>query len=1105
MDFTIYTLGDASSFQAALTAVSMLFNPSNTEGWVSNGSQLGLGYMAALAMMIGLTFMLFRGAMSLRFELGQLIVGAIIYAIMFVPKMSVNIEDYYTGVVTRVDNVPLGIALPGSVISTMTHEISLQFNVAFSTVNANYVSVSTNGYLTPLKILNQLRYGAKSIAELDPFVASSIKNLLIDCYAGRPEFNTNTVKNGAGPMAYIINTINANSSTITGITEYYSPASPAGVNKTCQDAATLIQSDLDTIYGGTDIAASTNNPSGLSKFGRMISTRVIGGSAGSNGGYSTGDYEQAFQSLTQLSGAQAKDFAITSLVSGLISMAPTCANSAASGADLARCMPLVQAMNTYQEDATASGTMFQRTMLHSMSIMLFLFYCFAPIVALMILALGQQGLKVLGGYMIFGVWTQSWLPVATIINYFIQQKVATEFLKLGPDASKLMTISNSPAIFDMLSTNVAIASDLMAATPILSLALLTGSFFALTGVASRVSGKDSYDEKINTTPYVNNLPVATNSSAYAGAMGLMEAAQGLASGPSYSRAATASSIRSLASGYERSASEAQHAGISNTYDALFSSTNSASEAWNLANSTGSTRSSDFRQAFTDRYGVAALDSLTYNAGQSTGARVRDVATKSDATTANVGLSASTSMLPLGRAAAAAGAVAGAVAKTAEIIPGMSGGVSASKTEADTQAAEQSVDRSASTAAGGSNSATSSVGAEGGRVANAQFTQRDEYQAAKRLAQQLDSRLSESQRQDLSKAFDTADKFSERAQQLDQSATQIGSSGSFGAVEIANAMYKNPSVADAIDQQTADARNMMSDTDRQAFNESIDRQYRAQSNTQVANMDSGTRTRLAELSALEEFDKARFGAAMSTLTGDTATFGNVGSSLVVADALLDKGQGLNTRAHQATAGTEDLDTSGLKNAGKVQDHVQSGIKKLEPLENKGAQSAAIRKDFVHESKGVVAEGGKNMQLLDKHRGDPSYLTQREAINNGVAALLPFVSPETGARLSAAASAINKYGDERGNTETARFINSDTDRNTRNQQSMLASNALRDAYVEAQARIPANQSGEIKQVYTQAQQGAVHYRTQNELLFNQDGSKTPHPREVHVSNKTPWDKK
>lgn len=595
MEFTIITLGDIETFRATLTAIAMLFNPSNTTDFVGT-SDIGLGGFAAVGLLIALTVALFKGVSTLKFELGELIVVIILYSAMFVPKFDVILEDYYSGDVAAVDDVPLGIALPGAFISGFTTQISETLSTAFKTASSPAYAMQENGFVYPLKLLNALRNGSGQFAKTQPEVSTSIINIYKDCAFGRDGFSSTKMSRDNNPWTYIKDYIETNS--VQGLTEVYSPTAPNGETVTCQDAANMVGTSLDLLFepgANPDIPVSSKNPGGVSKFEEMICANMKNVRTKNKGCPDYLEYESAFQVVGAASGEAAKNFAITTMVASSVKNAELCAAGGTSAASIAQCLPMVTALEQYKEDAVGGATMFQKTMLNSMSVMLFLFYAFAPLVSVLMIVMGAKGIKLLGSYMMFGIWTQSWLPFATVLNFYIQQKVNTDSARFGANSPEL-SAAGYQAFYESVSINLAIASDLMAATPLITLALLSGSIFALTGVANRLSGRDYYDEKVNAPTAVQQGAIAMNTPSFTGATGLMSAKSGDLKAPAIQVGSALQSSEQTASMASISNAAAAQKSIESSMMKKFTETGSFDKMVQFAKDNNATRTEGFRSA-----------------------------------------------------------------------------------------------------------------------------------------------------------------------------------------------------------------------------------------------------------------------------------------------------------------------------------------------------------------------------------------------------------------------------------------------------------------------------------------------------------------------------
>ena len=207
----------------------------------------------------------------------------------------------------------------------------------------------------------------------------------------------------------------------------------------------------------------------------------MGEGRGANGNepYRFDNYEQAFTGLVKGGSTQAKDFVLLTLFSPHINGAMYCASQYATEADMARCMPFTAASEQWKEDAAAGGSFFSKVMIHGMNIMIFLFYALTPIMALVLVILGMQGVKAVGSFALFGMSTQMWLPVAAIVNYFIQLQIGNSVDSAG-GSEFFLNVYNAPQFYDQLSTKVALAGDVLGSVPLICMGIFTGSMYATT-------------------------------------------------------------------------------------------------------------------------------------------------------------------------------------------------------------------------------------------------------------------------------------------------------------------------------------------------------------------------------------------------------------------------------------------------------------------------------------------------------------------------------------------------------------------------------------------------------------------------------------------------
>ncbi|MBS3952586.1 MAG: conjugal transfer protein TraG N-terminal domain-containing protein [Methylomicrobium sp.] len=143
MAYEILSIGDGELLYSAFQGAAMVFNNDSIGKLMSTGFTLGILIIS------------FKYITDQQFPLRHALVGLIVYSTMFIPKDTVLIEDIYTGEVRTVANVPLGLAVPMSIVSTMGVRMTDMFETAFSTPNE--ASLIAHGYLNSLETLLKLR------------------------------------------------------------------------------------------------------------------------------------------------------------------------------------------------------------------------------------------------------------------------------------------------------------------------------------------------------------------------------------------------------------------------------------------------------------------------------------------------------------------------------------------------------------------------------------------------------------------------------------------------------------------------------------------------------------------------------------------------------------------------------------------------------------------------------------------------------------------------------------------------------------------------------------------------------------------------------------
>ncbi|MBU2818691.1 conjugal transfer protein TraG, partial [Acidithiobacillus ferrooxidans] len=171
------------------------------------------------------------------------------------------------------------------------------------------------------------------------------------------------------------------------------------------------------------------------------------------------------------------------------------------------CVTKASAIGRQQAMNAGAASMFETNMLSSMSILQFLFFAMAPLVAAVSMMMGTMSYGMWGKYFMFGAWTQSWMPVAALINDYAQQQTGKLFSTLAAvnGGAPLTSPSMLPKVLQQASLALSNANLMLSMTPIITLAILTGSYFALSQVAGTIQGRDEINKNVTPSTPVDGV------------------------------------------------------------------------------------------------------------------------------------------------------------------------------------------------------------------------------------------------------------------------------------------------------------------------------------------------------------------------------------------------------------------------------------------------------------------------------------------------------------------------------------------------------------------------------------------------------------------------
>lgn len=562
MDFTLYSIGDAAFLEQVLIAIAMINGSGDFEMMVAIGLLLGVLIVSVQS--------LFNGAKAINWH--QVFLGWLVYGIVFLPTVTVNIEDVQRGEVRPVDNVPLGVGIAGGVISKIGYGLAELMEQAFSPI---YPSLTENGYVESMQILNKARrdsYNTSVIQAINDSYAPgadfarSARNYIAECTLRKLEQtgeNSQSVLEKPLTEALLFSNVNY------GTRVYLSD--PAGQNLTCTQAFSQLNDALRRVYPGGPVDARLSELLGLNT--------DLGESALSNIG-------DALQSLGQIS-ASASDYVKTAIVEPLYYEAVSVRHMDLH--DYNSALMVSQAVAQRNAQWAAEHSLFMTVVDPVLAFFEGFIYGITPIMAFIIM-LGGMGISLAMKYILVLIWVQLWYPILSITNLYLYVAASGELEKVlgSKDITSMYGLNEAG---DVLQNWIATGGMLAAATPMLALFIITGSTYTFNSLASRVNGADHINEKmmspdaLETGPVVKSMPENTWNShigmVRSGTENLIptiEAGQMLQSAASSAETTalekSADFQRTVSDAFSTSASNSERATKAQSLNRIFSASNS---------------------------------------------------------------------------------------------------------------------------------------------------------------------------------------------------------------------------------------------------------------------------------------------------------------------------------------------------------------------------------------------------------------------------------------------------------------------------------------------------------------------------------------------------
>lgn len=493
-EWNIYTVGSVDFLYNVLNAIAMMLN---------NGTYADTFRISALLGVIGIVIVsAISGGKTLSF--GQMAVCIVMYMLFFQVSARVNLEDLTTGHFRAVDNVPWGLAAPASIISTVGYSVTENMEQALSTAQMTQYGAldplyTLTAYYDALKDPMRWRLGS---AGSNPDIAASVDSYVRTCVINDINRNATTYahlwRDPAGVDAVKSNDLSTYVVLYDGLNSNGPQVNPRNASQyTCAEAYTKLKNQASGSYA-TLMSAS----------GRVMGS--YGRCNGCNPMTKVGD----MMNFYNISTSNVRDFQLQMLMMPNITKIPQDAylDSFKGTAAITRAQTATQQAFQW----SSGGSSFLYWMSSFMPIFQGIIYSLTPFMAFL-LGLGVMGLRLILKYFLIIVWTQTWVPLAAVVNLYMLTKMqsdASSIMMIAGGATELGSVAFNQLYDLLISTqkNIGLAGHLFGLIPALGGFIVWGSAMAFNSLSNSAAAPSPADTK-TLAPDMTNAPALNNRSA----------------------------------------------------------------------------------------------------------------------------------------------------------------------------------------------------------------------------------------------------------------------------------------------------------------------------------------------------------------------------------------------------------------------------------------------------------------------------------------------------------------------------------------------------------------------------------------------------------------
>lgn len=462
--YTIYCYFNADQIQGILNAVVMLMGSGGVDG-----DYLSLVRVAALLgtfMAVCYGFLRARGEDAAHYML----MVAIFYTTLFIPRVSVTIEDHGgagVGAPIPVDNVPIGLAFFASTTSHIGYWLTDKTETFFSLPDTS-LRLSSHGLMGGARTLRVVQ----SAAMPDPILAQDVTNFMRECI--NPEL--------------VVSSTMVNS--LLSSKDIWTDIGPSGIGVLNPGRMVTLSGNSGAVQ--CDYAYSTSigprlAPAATSEFARIAQILSPNASA-ATANTLLASLLPASEGLIMTASASTTDAIRQRMMINMLNdtssnMAQVMNDPTAAQTALAMSMATSNANTAYSVMAKLA----QETLpLVRNAIELVILGIF-PIVLILIIIAGAKGGVVLRSYVMTMLWVQLWAPLYAIVNYVGMMAGAKNF-KAALAGIDGVAVNNAAALLNSTISAEAITGMLTISVPMIAMAIIKSGEAGLAGITSGITG-----------------------------------------------------------------------------------------------------------------------------------------------------------------------------------------------------------------------------------------------------------------------------------------------------------------------------------------------------------------------------------------------------------------------------------------------------------------------------------------------------------------------------------------------------------------------------------------------------------------------------------------